>query len=57
MDDPLERAKTKARRRALRVLFPIGSGEDFDEFSGKPYQTIEQLPPEKIATKIEDLEL
>lgn len=56
MDDPLERAKTKARRRALRVLFPIGSGEDFDEFTGKPHQ-VEQLPPEKIATKIEDLEI
>lgn len=57
MDDPLERAKTKARRRALRILFPIGSGEDFDEFSNKPYPAIEQLPAEKIATNISDLQL
>lgn len=28
MDDPLEKAKTKAMRRALRRAFPIGAGEE-----------------------------
>lgn len=36
-DDPREKARTKAMRRALRRAFPIGAGEEiYDEFDNSP---------------------
>lgn len=40
-DDPREKARTKAMRRALRRAFPIGAGDEiYDEFENSPIKEI-----------------
>lgn len=54
-DDPREKARTKAMRRALRRAFPIGASDEiFDEFENKPiYPNVETV--EKPAEDIREL--
>lgn len=53
MDDPREKARTKAMRRALRRAFPIGASDEiYDEFEKTPFV---ESKPVTVDNPVEDL--
>ena len=55
-DDPREKARTKAMRRALRRAFPIGgSDEIYDEVTQKSYQEPSSIVNGKVAKDLSEL--